>query len=200
MRNDLSCDKFVAKYSGVQISDTIQELLLAGLIYFTCKYKDEDLTLLRFENENTLLDDINHFMNGEDYITSSNAKGPFCKTKSEVVQLICRPTCRSPWIEGSTSRAIYGEKQKEFASHVCSKCKNWFHYFCLRQSNVKVPNRTQDFVCPMCQIPTTISLLLAHSKYTNTCTSDICCFIVVKCLHSLTALVKVLPKMHSKLL
>ena len=98
---DLSCDKFLAWYSGVQISDTIQELLLAGLIYFVCKYKDQDLTLLRFENEYTLLDEINKFMDGEDDISSTNARGPFCKTKSEIVPLKC--IYRSPWIEGSTS-------------------------------------------------------------------------------------------------
>ena len=65
---------------------------------------------------------------------------------------------------------IYGDKQKDFASHVCCKCKNWFHHFCLRKCDFKVPKRTHDFVCPKCQIPSTIPW--AHSNYTNTCTSD----------------------------
>ena len=107
-------------------------------------------------------------MDGEDNITITYARGPFCKTKSEIVKLIC--ICRSPWIEGSTSRAIYGDKQNDFASHVCCKCKNWFYHFCLRKCDVKVPKRTHDFQCPTCQIPLTISW--AHSNYTNTCTSD----------------------------
>ena len=118
-------------------------------------------------------------MDGEDNITITYARGPFCKTKLEIVKLIY--VYRSLWIDaqGSTSRAIYGDKQpKDFASHVCCKCKNWFRHFCLRKCDVKVC--THDFVCPTCQIPSTIPQ--AHSNYTNSCTSDkILAILLLRC-------------------
>ena len=36
----------------------------------------------------------------------------FCKTQVDHVQLFC--SCHTPWIEETTSFAIYGDKQKEY--------------------------------------------------------------------------------------
>ena len=41
----------------------------------------------------------------------------FCKTQVENVPLLCY--CLTPWIDGSTSAAIYGKKQKEFNVYNC---------------------------------------------------------------------------------
>ena len=49
------------------------------------------------------------------------------KLKKVMSQFVC--ICRTPWIEESTSRAVYGDKQNEFNSHICCKCDGWFHNF-----------------------------------------------------------------------
>ena len=85
-------------------------------------------------------------------------------------RLILYCLCRSPWIQGTTSKAIYGGNQKSFNSHVCCRCQNWFHIYCLQACGITPPKRQHDFVCPECATPPTISW--NHNKYTNTCTSD----------------------------
>ena len=39
------------------------------------------------------------------------------KSVVEKIQLLC--VCLTPWIDGSTSKAIYQEKQKEYNVYVC---------------------------------------------------------------------------------
>ena len=47
-------------------------------------------------------------------------------------------------------------RPKEFNSHACVKCENWFHKHCLCVCGIKPPKRTQDFICPNCTIPPTV--------------------------------------------
>lgn len=74
------------------------------------------------------------------------------------------------WIEGTSSAAIYGEKQKQFNVHSCSRCSNWFHTFCLKFLKIKPPKRTSDFVCAGCEIPETPQW--HNDLFTNTCSVD----------------------------
>ena len=83
------------------------------------------------------------------------------QSQTEKVVLYC--LCQSPWIEGTTSKAIYGKDQKEFNSHACVKCENWFHKHCLHVCGIKPPKRTQDFICPNCTIPPRVPW--THPKY-----------------------------------
>ena len=101
-------------------------------------------------------------------LTSRTVKGMFCRSKTHDVSLLC--ICCCPWIEGTTSRAIYGDRQKEFNVHNCVKCLNWFHTYCLKLCNIKPATKRQDFICPSCVMPRTIPW--KHHKYINTCTSD----------------------------
>lgn len=108
-------------------------------------------------------------------------KFPFVSTKEDTVDISC--LCRTPWIEGTTSKAIYGDKQKLFNMHICCKCNNWYHYHCLTICKISKPKIRGEsnsptaklfvyncfFVCPNCKIPDTIQW---GRTYFNTCTSD----------------------------
>ena len=54
--------------------------------------------------------------------------------------LLC--ICNAPWIEGTTAKAIYGRKIKDFNVHSCCNCGGWFHKYCLRACGIQVPKRT----------------------------------------------------------
>ena len=64
---------------------------------------------------------------GEDNITFTYARGPFCKAKSEIIKLIC--ICRSPWIEGIN---CFGSEYSNFLQifihvwkfHIVLKCNS----------------------------------------------------------------------------
>lgn len=84
------------------------------------------------------------------------------------MSLICY--CLTSWVEGSTSCAIYGSKQKEFMAYSCIEYDNWYHKHCLKTCNVRIPGRFEDFICSYCKIPSTIQW--SHNEYTDTCTSD----------------------------
>ncbi len=97
--------------------------------------------------------ELNQFMNGIiDWFSFACEPGSFGKSKGDNVPLIC--ICQTPWIEGSTSKAVYREKQKQFNSHRCCTCLRWFHYYCLSMCHVDVP---QDFNCPNYMIPLTLT-------------------------------------------
>ena len=65
---------------------------------------------------------------------------------------------------------MYGGKQKAFDCHVCTKCANCFHNYCLAKVGEKVPKRNHDWLCPNCKIPATVSW--HHETFINTCSSD----------------------------
>lgn len=156
-----------AKHTGVQFSEESEELLLAGLLYHACCYPNVDLSVVRF-SEHELRVDVKLFMENEASIRFKREPGPFCKSKEEDVMLYC--ICHKPWIEGSTSKAIYGTNQKQFNCHRCCRCNNWFHKYCLAVCGIRFPKRTDDFLCPDCSLPATIPW--RHPFYVNTCTSD----------------------------
>ena len=154
--------EFIAKHSGVQLSENIEDILL-GRLLFACVCCSSDLSHLRFDCK-LLMQDIQAFMNDErTTITFECVNKPFCKTTHDKVHLYC--LCRTHWIEGTTSKAIHGENQKGFDSHICVKCGNWFH---LHVCNLDVPKRTHDFICPECQVPPILPWL--HPRYTNVTT------------------------------
>lgn len=157
----------MAKLSGVQYSQNNEDILLGGLL-FACCNSDSDLSCIRFDIK-LLMHEIQEFMTDDrKFVSFQHAKTAFCRTAQERVYLYC--LCRTPWLEGTTSKAIYGENQKAFDSHVCVNCGNWFHNYCLSVCSLDIPKRNHDYICPECQVPPTIPWL--HPKYTNTCTSD----------------------------
>ena len=101
-------------------------------------------------------------------VTCQQASNPFCKTTRKNIEVYC--LCQTTWIEGTTAKAIYGPRHKEFNAHSCCECGNWFHYHCLKACGVAVPKRTEDFLCPYCKKITVIPW--GHPKYVNTCTLD----------------------------
>ena len=152
-------------------NDGTEDVILAGLVVSACSNDSAtvELSNVRYPQIDVLDKEISLFLRHElEMLTTEVASAPFCKTRCEEVNLYC--LCRSPWIEGSTSKAIYGQNQKQFDSHVCVSCGNWFHKYCLLSHNLTYPKKTHDFICPNCKLPPTIPWV--HPKYINTCTSD----------------------------
>ena len=82
-------------------------------------------------NVNTTTEQLLQFQNDmKGSLRVEVVSSEYCKTVVTQVPLYCY--CMTPWIQGSTSVAIYGSKQKEFNVHNCCKCDNWFHEFCLK--------------------------------------------------------------------
>ena len=132
-----SLKKFVARHKGVQFSEKAPDIILAGLLYYACFNPDLDLSKILFVDD-VLTAEIQEFMKGEiTKLSCVDNKSTFCKEKEEIVEIYC--LCQSPWIEGATSKAIYGEKQKSFDCHICTKCDGWFHHYCLAKVGEKIP-------------------------------------------------------------
>ena len=176
----LQFQTFIAKHSGVHFSSGgesgvqfssggEEDIILAGLVYHFCTYPQLDVSNVRV-NITEFSQQLMAFVTGESTtLTIQYSEIPFCKTVDETVDVYC--LCRTPWIEGTTSLAIYGsKKQKNFNMHMCCKCEQWFHKYCLSLCHLQLPKRNQDYVCPGCKNPKTIPWI--HPNYTNTCTSD----------------------------
>ena len=172
----LQFQTFIAKHSGVHFSSGgesgvqfssggEEDIILAGLVYHFCTYPQLDVSNVRV-NITEFSQQLMAFVTGESTtLTIQYSEIPFCKTVDETVDVHC--LCHTPWIEGTTSLAIYGsKKQKNFNMHMCCKCEQWFHKYCLSLCHLQLPKRNQDFVCPGCKNPKTIPWI--HPNYTNT--------------------------------
>lgn len=169
---------FEVIHSGVQFIDGKEDIILAGLLFFAMENTSTVLTKIVFD-VNILKKELLELVQDErTSITCRCEATPFCQTITQQVKLYC--ICQTPWIEGTTAKAIYGSKLKDFNAHTCCHCGNWFHNHCLRACGIPVPKRTQDFLCPFCKKPLTVPW--GHSMYTNTCTSDN--FLTILLLHS----------------
>ena len=133
-----------------------------------CKFPMQDLEKVRIDTDSSKCDILNFMKAGDVGLKFETAKKGYCKTIANKVTSIC--ICNTPWIEGSTSTAVYGEMQEEFNAHNCLKCNEWYHTHCLRYYNVSLPSRKGGFKCMQCDIPD--SLRWHHDIYTNTCTVD----------------------------
>lgn len=156
-------------HCGVQLSDDYPDQLTAVLLIMACAKPDQDLSLIRVDPVAVEEMICSFFYTGTyESVPVQNCDVAFCKPKMTKVSLLCH--CLTPWVDGSTSVAIYGTRQKEFNVHRCSKCNTWYHSFCLRMCGFDVPKRTAIFICANCTIPDTIPW--HHHRYTNTCTVD----------------------------
>ena len=164
LRHGLSVESFIARHSGVQFSDDNEDIVLAAILSHLYLFPHiQDVTTIWCNEERVIEDLLNNEYPKQSFSHTDGLS--FSETQDEVVELHC--LCCSPWIEGSTSKAIYGEKQKMFNTHSCSIFRNWFH----NTACEKVPKRNHDFVCPECTLPATIPWY--NEIYKNTCTSEI---------------------------
>ena len=165
---DSTCKSYIAIHTGVQFDkNEIADELTAALLVTTCKQPDIDLAKVRCNLSVARRQSIQQFEESL-LLATTQASNEYCKTKVVEVELYC--TCRTPWIDGSTSASIYGERQREFNMHECCKCKNWFHIFCLKSCGIVPPKRNAEFICRECEVP--ITLKWGDQKYMNTCTVD----------------------------
>ena len=157
---------------GVQSSkeNAKAEIITAVLLLHICKQPDTDLGKLCIDLVkglpqlfSVLQQDDTGTVNG-----ISQVKKDYRGKAEEMVQLFCY--CQTPWVDGSTSAALYGNSQRDFNMYNCSKCDNWFHKYCLSACDITIPKRNADFFCSACTVPE--SLPWMHNEYTNTCTSD----------------------------
>ena len=128
LRRGLSVKSFIARHSGVQFSDDNEDTVLAAVLSHLYLFPHiQDVTTIRCNEERVIEDLLNCKYPKQ---STSHTDGlSFFETQDEVVELHC--LCCSPWIKGSTSKVMYGDKQKMFNMHTCSICRNWFHYHCL---------------------------------------------------------------------
>ena len=103
LRRGLSVESFIARHSGVQFSDDNEDIVLAAILSHLCLFPHiQDVTTIRC-NEECVIEDLLH--NKYPKQSTSHTDGlSFSETQDEVVELHC--LCPSPWIEGSTSKAI----------------------------------------------------------------------------------------------
>ena len=112
-----------AIHSGVQFTDLQHaDLCTAMLLLVACKYPSQELENVRYDIDSSKLDVFFNFMESGD--VDLNFMNGYCKTIVNKVTLIC--ICNTPWIEGSTLVAMYGEM------HVAFKCSKWYHTYCLK--------------------------------------------------------------------
>ena len=169
LRKQRCFESFVVECVGVQFSDAEQEAqaLLAAIVFEACNNSNSCLPTIRCDK--SIIPQLIDFCKGKlSHLTlNQSGKKPYCHATNKTVVLHC--LC-CPWIEGTTSKAVYGEKlQKSFDMHVCIKCNTWFHKYCLNVCGLQVPKRNHDF-CPECKLPSTLSW--NNDAYTNTCTCD----------------------------
>ena len=167
-RSSCSNSSVITIQSGVQLCDDKPDEVTACLLILACINPSKELSQVRI-NVNTTTEQLLQFQNDmKGSLRVEVVSSEYCKTVVTQVPLYCY--CMTPWIQGSTSVAIYGSKQKEFNVHNCCKCDNWFHEFCLKASKIALPGRRADYVCEYCRIPDTLTW--HHSQFTNTCTAD----------------------------
>ena len=163
------CRLVYVEHCGVQLSDEYPDQLTAALLIMACSYPNDDLSRKRIDPV-ALGETLCSYIHTGSYerVPVNECGVAFCESKVSKVSLLCY--CFTPWVDGLTSVSLYGSKQQQFNVHNCSKCKEWFHKYCLRICGSKAPKRTTDFTCAYCTIPETIPW--NHHQYTNTCTVD----------------------------
>ena len=175
------CLSLETLHLGVQSceDDVTAEVIVGILLLYVCKYPSKGLGKVRVGLDDSPLQLYNvldeHFELLNTVVTTSPSD--FCKTQVDHVQLYCY--CLTPWIKGTTSYAMYGDKQKDYNVYNCSECDNWYHKCCLAACHIPILKRKMDYLCKNCEIPVTIQW--NHEGFINTCTSDN--FLTVLLLH-----------------
>ena len=158
-------------HAGVEfVDDHETDVVTAILLIISCLIPTQDLSKICIDHgiaSKLLLDFLND-INIDQHLTKQISLKQFSKPRTETVKLYC--FCLTPWIDGSTSAAMYENEQKEFNAYHCSKCDDWFHKHCLKKCKIVIPRRNTHFVCTRCSIPATIPW--QHHEFTNTCTAD----------------------------
>ena len=133
-------------------------------------HEDPDTCLanIRIDLKSTTQDILNFVKRRTIFFHTSICKQQYRKSQVNDVELLC--FCLTLWIEGSTSKAVYQEGQKEYNVYNCSRCNNWYHKACLKTCGFKIPGRKVDFICCHCELPETVEW--SHKVFTNTCTAD----------------------------
>ena len=117
---------------GVQCceDDNTAEVVAGILLLYACKYPNKGLGKVCVGLDGSPLQLYNvldeYFELLDALVTTSTSD--FRKTQVDHVQMYCY--CLTPWIEGTKSYAIYGDKQKDYNVHNCSGCDNWYHKCC----------------------------------------------------------------------
>jgi hypothetical protein len=152
---------------GVQFCDENADIITADVACMNAS--NVCLSKVRVDVEAAKMD-ILQFMQKDQLssICTTTDVRQFCKTIEETVELIC--FCLTPWIEGSTSKSIYQNRQKEFNVYNCCKCDNWYHKFCLISCGISLPKKNADFQCSACEVPDSVAW--SHKHFSNTCTFD----------------------------
>ena len=162
----------LAFHASIQCFDSDHaDVITAVLLIRVCM--DEHLDLSKVElNSEAAMGWLHNFLSLKEMELNDKmfdlCTRPGKQPEIDEIQLHC--FCLTPWIDGSTSVAIYCKQQKEYKAYQCSICLDWFHKACLVKLCIPLPKRQEEFVSRKCTIP--VTLMWNHSDFTNTCTSD----------------------------
>ena len=165
----------LALHTSIQCFSTdYADVITAVLLIIACMDEHQDLAKIDLNNE-AAIRFLQNFLSLKEFDLNNEifdlcAKLEDCYQQPEIHEIKLYCFCLTPWIDGSTSVAIYNKQQKEYKAYQCCICLDWFHKACLVKLNVSLPKRQEEFVCSRCTIPTTLQW--SHSNFTNTCTSD----------------------------
>jgi len=160
----------VTEHIGVRFhSAETADAITAALVISVCLNSGVNLSKVDM-NIQTALQYLKQFfaMTTVTTIPMCTEQNEFSPSRFDKIDLYC--FCLTAWIDGSTSKSIYGEQQKQFKVYQCSNCNNWFHKECLTKLSIPIPTRKETFVCSKCTVPATVPW--NHQIFTNTCTSD----------------------------
>lgn len=118
--------------------DDKADVITAVLLVSACNNSETDLVNVRVDVNTAMAQLQSIQLDDEVTLDLEVVSKEYCKTKVNKVDLYC--ICKTPWIEGSTSACIYGDRQKHFNMHQCCKCKNWYHAHCLESCGSKEKN------------------------------------------------------------
>ena len=152
---------------GTVFNDRLADEFAAVMLVLS--FVDPALNLTRIKPDPKFInEDIMSFMcQKEMKFHYDEAKSDCSVTQKLDVDMLC--FCMTAWLDGTTSKAVYGEQQ-EFNMYQCCFCSMWYHKYCLKTCGLKVPGRKDDFICILCQVPQTIPWRVPG--FTDTCTFD----------------------------
>ena len=153
---------------GTAFNDQLADEFAALILVLS--FADPSLNMTRIKPDPKFIEeDLMSFMDQE--VTKFHYEvTKFDCSKTQLMQADMLCFCMTTWLDGTTSKAIYGDQQKEFNMYQCTLCAMWYHKYCLKACGLKVPGRKDDFVCILCQVPHTIPWKV--SGFTDTCTFD----------------------------
>ena len=115
---------------GTAFNDRLADEFAAVMLVLS--FVDPALNLTRIKPDPKFInEDIMSFMHQKEMkFHYEEAKSDCSVTQKLDVDMFC--FCMTAWLDGTTSKGVYGEQQKEFNMYQCCFCSMWYHKYCLK--------------------------------------------------------------------